>query len=371
MFGMDATHWFLVIISCTLLTVTLIINLVLLSSVALLRKQKLDTNKITIFSLATINLLTAASYHPVLISFILQGTDPSKGDFSVDWATLCKILSGLERGVIVTITWSIASACLDKYLSLFHSIRSATAMRYTMTVKLSLIIVFSAWMIGTVFGVFSYLLTEHKQSNVNHCCHLSLDFYGIYHLVYCAAYITLGFIVPSIIMILLYSYTTKQLFIHRTLIAKNPFQSNQITTKHKRLTLNGKVRDSKLLVILVLFFLLTVTPYFVMNLILSTGHWTSMEFPDSVYIALVLLLYTNCCICPLLCGFSNERIRLVLVDTIKQRMTLWLRYERRGMRHETSEEISFISADCSLPERSLSVSSRSSVVAGESVVSVP
>ena len=371
MFGMDATHWFLVILSRTLLTVTLIINLVLLSSVALLRNQKLDTNKITIFSLGTVNLLSAASYHPVLISFILQGTNPVQGEFSVDWATLCKILSGLERGVIVTITWSIASACLDKYLSFFHSIRSATAMRYTMTVKLSLITVFSAWVIGTVFGAFSYLLTEHKQSNENHYCHLSLDFYGIYHLVYCAAYITLGFIVPSVIMILLYSYTTKQLFIHRTLTAKNPFQSCQITTKHKRLTLNSKVRDSKLLVILVLFFLLTVTPYFVMNLILSTGLWTSMEFPNSIYISLVLLLHTNCCICPLICGFSNEKIRLVLVNIIKQRMTLWLRYERRGVRGEASEEISFISADCSLPERSLSVSSRSSVVAGDSVVSVP
>ena len=205
MFGMDGTHWFLVILSCTVLTVTLIINLVLLSSVALLRRQKLDTNKVTLFSLGTINLLTAASYHPILISFILQGTNPSEGDFSLDWTTLCKILSGLERGVIVTITWNIASACLDKYLFLFHSIRPATAMRCTMTVKLSLIIIFSAWMIGTVFTIFSYLLTEYKQSNEHYYCHLNLDFYGIYHLAYCAAYITLGFIVPSIIMILLYS----------------------------------------------------------------------------------------------------------------------------------------------------------------------
>ena len=236
-------------------------HLALLSSVTLLRRQKLDTNKVTLFSLGTINFLTAASYHPILISFILQRTDPSKGGFSVDWATLCKILSGLGKRSNCDITWNIASACLEKYLSLFQSIRSVTAMRYTMTVKLSLIIVFSAWMIGTVFGIFSYLLTEHKQSNENHYCHLSLDFYGIYHLAYCAAYITLGFIVPSIIMILLYSYTTKQLFIHRTLLGKNPFQNCHVTNKHKRGTLNGKVGDSKLLVILVLFFLLTVTPY--------------------------------------------------------------------------------------------------------------
>ena len=222
----------------------------------------------------------------------------------------------------MTTTWSVASACLDKYLFLFHSIRSATAMRYTMTVKLSLIIVFSAWMIGTVFGVFSYLLTEHKQNNENHYCHLSLDFFRIYHLTYYAAYITLGFIVPSIIMILLYSYTTKQLFIYRTSIARNPFNDFQIKTKEQKGALNGRVKESKLLVSLILFFLVTVTPYFVMNLILSTGHWTSMEFPDSVYISLVVLLHTNCCICPLLCGFSNERIRLVLVDSIKQKMTL-------------------------------------------------
>ena len=304
------------------------------------------------------NLLTAASYHPILISFILQRANPVQGEFPADWSTLCKILSGLERGVIVIITWSTASACLDKYLSLTPQV---PVQRCNLVLKLSLILFFSTWIIGLVFGILSYFFTEHKQSNENHYCHLSLDFYGIY-LAYYATYITLGFIVPSIIMILLYSYTTKQLFIHRTLTAKNPFHSSQDATKQQRDKLNGRVKESKLLVSLILFFLVTVTPYFIMNLILSTGHWTSIEFPNSVYISLVLLLHTNCCICPLLCGFSNKRIRLVLIDIIKQRMILWLRCERRGVRDEASEEISFISADCSFVEGSLSTTARDCTV---------
>ena len=103
-----------------------------------------------------------------------------------------------------------------------------------------------------------------------------------------------------------------------------------------------------------------------MNLILSTGHWTSMEFPDSVYIGLVLLLHTNCCIVPYSVA-SAMRDKTCFGRHYQQRMILWLRCERRGVRGEASEEISFISADCSLAERSLSISSRGSVGTGDSV----
>ena len=345
---------------CLLATASIFINAILFVSVMLLWKLKLNISKVPLISMTLVNLLTAASYHPLLISFILQSANEVQGDFSVDWATLCKILSGLERGVIVTITWNIASVCLDKYFSLAPQV---TVNRHKLILKLSILLSFTSWVLGNVFGALSYLLTEHKQNNEYHYCHLNLDFHRDFHLAYCAAYITLGFIVPSITMILLYSHTTKQLFIHRTLIAKNPFNNTQGTTTEQK----SRVKESKLLVILILFFLVTVTPYFVMNLILSTGHWTSMEFPDSVYISLVLLLHTNCSICPLLCGFSNERIRLVLVDTIKQRMILWLRCERRGVRGETSEEISFISADCSLSERSLTITGRNSTVSQDTL----
>ena len=263
----------------------------------------------------------------------------------------------------MTITWSVTAACLDKYMHLFQiTAGRVSAITYKVITKFSLVIVFTAWITGAIFGVFSYLLTEYKESNGNHSCYMSLEFYGTmgYHLVYCAAFITLGFIIPSIVMILVYSYTTKQLFIHKTLMSKNPFQNSRSNHRSKS-TLNGKVKDSKLLVIHVILFLLRVTPYFVVTLILSTGNWSSIEFPNSVYISLVLLLHTNCCISPLLCGFSNRRIRLVLVDTIKQRIVLWLICENQ-VKGEATEEISFISADCSLIERSLSVTSRTSIV---------
>ena len=344
----------------------MIINLTLISSVALLRKEKLNISKPTILSLSTVNLLTATSYQPILISSILQKVNSAEGaNISVDWRILCKILSGLERGTIVTITWSVTAACVDKYLSLFQTISGrATAIKYNVTAKFSVIIVFTAWIIGTIFCIFSYLLTEHKESNDIHCCCLNLEFYGVYNLVYFAAFITVGFIIPSIVIILLYSYTTKQLFIHRTLTSKNPFQNSGSINKSKY-TLNGKVKESKLLVIHVILFLLTVTPYFVMNLILSTGHWTLMEFSNSVYISLVILLHTKLfALVPLLCGFSNGRIRLVLVNTIKQKMVLWLRCER-GVKGEASEEISFISADCSFIDRSLSLTRRTSSVSHE------
>ena len=367
MFTLETKTEFILILLCLTIIFTVIINLVLLLSVALLRKEKLNISKPTISSLSTVSLLTAVSYQPILISFILQSANSvERANISIDWRILCKILSALERETIVTITWSLTAACLDKYMHLFQiTAGRVSAIRYKVTTKFSVVIVFTAWITGTLFGVFSYLLTEYKESNGSHSCYMSLEFYGIYQLVYCAAFITLGFIIPSIVMILLYSYTTKQLFIHKTVMSKNPFQNSRSNHRSKS-TLNGKVKDSKLLVIHVILFLLTVTPYFVMTLILSTGHWSSIEFPNSVYISFVLLLHTNCCISPLLCGFSNERIRLVLVDTIKQRMVLWLRCERQ-VRGEAAEEISFISADCSLIERSLSVTSRTSIVSQESL----
>ena len=367
MFPLDTKTEFIITLLCLTIIFTVIINLTLISSVALLRKEKLNISKPTILSLSAVNLLTATSYQPILISSILQKVNSAEGaNISVVWRILCKILSGLERGTIVTITWSVTAACVNKYISLFQTISGrATAIKYNVTAKFSVNIVFTAWIIGTIFGIFSYLLTEHKESNDIHCCCLNLEFYGVYNLVYFAAFITVGFIIPSIVMILLYSYTTKQLFIHRTLTSKNPFQNSGSINKSKY-TLNGKVKESKLLVIHVILFLLTVTPYFVMNLILSTGHWTLMEFSSSVYISLVILLHTNCCISPLLCGFSNGRIRLVLVNTIKQKMVLWLRCER-GVKDEASEEISFISADCSFIDRSLSLTSRTSSVSHDSL----
>ncbi len=100
---------------------------------------------------------------------------------------------------------------------------------WTMTKGLSTCLILTTWTLGVLFSVFSFLLTQHSVTGTNqHSCYLSLEFYGIYHLTFSAAYVTLGYVVPSVVMILLYSYTTKQLFIHRTLAEKNPFQNPRL-----------------------------------------------------------------------------------------------------------------------------------------------
>ncbi len=292
--------------------------------------------------------------------------------------------------------------------------------------KLSLLLVLSIWLIGVLFTGFAYLLIQHKQIKQSHCCYMSLEFYGIYHLVYCAAYVTVGFIIPSIVMILLYSYTTKQLFIHRTLVAKNPFRNPgkyarhhcQTTTNRQRIAdgsvnsteasskrntsnsicvnvkmqndksrngkkphpkntrvnsaMAGKLKESKLLVVLVILVLLSVTPYFTLTLILSTGHWASIQFPDHVYISLLFLTNINGFVSPLLCGFGNKRIRRAIPDELKQRLILNQMTMTRccccNLRQNRAadpevDEISFVSTtECFEIERTLSVSSRTSTL---------
>ena len=345
-----------------LATLTFFVNAILLVSVILLQSEKLSISKGSLVSATLVNLLTSASYHPLVISFFFHISYHNER-FALDWEILCRILYGLERGLILAITWNIASICLEKYLSLFQRNPpplQSSSVGHILMPKLSSITSISSWLIGILFGVFSFILTEQNQIKGNNHCYLSVEFYGIYHLIYCAGYISLGFVIPSVVMIVLYSYTTKQLFMHRTLLGRNPFKNSQIISKEQL----DKTKCSKQLVFMVLFFLLTVSPYFVMNLILSTGQFASMEFPNTVYVSLVLLLHTNCCICPIICGFSNQRIRLVLVDVVKRRMMYWIRCE--GMmgevRGDTSEEISIISADGSFSERILTVTSRNKVV---------
>lgn len=98
----------MVIILSVQLVGILAINLLLIVSLMLLHKEKLNVNRPLLFSLGTVNLLTAVSYHPILISFVVETRRPELDQTSgsnaidswqdrteVDWNTMCKILSGI------------------------------------------------------------------------------------------------------------------------------------------------------------------------------------------------------------------------------------------------------------------------------------
>ena len=371
--SMSAVTRAFVIYALLLIIVNVCLNGLVIFSVLYLQRRRLKSSHMLVLQLSISELLIAFLYLPFLLVLLLYSSEVS------DCRLLCAALAILERGLIAASTWGIALASLDRYL---YIVKHANY-RSVMTMKRSLGAMAAVWFIAVAFGTTSYLVSAYYRDETGICvCHLTLDFYGFYHLLYSAGYITLCFILPTTLMLVFYGFVVRVARRRATDRDKNPFRFTSAsamsflnpqmdicntTRRHidncspdngpRSATLRGdsrpryvcKVKIARMLLLVMVLYIACLTPYFAINIALATGHWNMQGFPYIFYLGSVLLVHSNSSCNPLLYGFANRRLRLALVDFLRSKMSRLTAAMTGGcrVRRRSSSKISIMGDDSS------------------------
>ena len=356
-----------------LMAINICLNGLVIFSVLYLQRNRLKSSQLVLLQLSVSDLLIALLYLPFLLVLLLRDSDVE------DCRMLCAALAALERGLIAASIWGIAFVSLDRYLYIVkHS-----SYKSAMTMRRSLGGAAVVWIIALVFGTTSFLVSAHFRDGSGACvCHLTLDFYGFYHLMYSAGYITLCFILPTTLMLVFYGFVMRVAQQRAAGRSKNPFRkapdrenirysptgrskssyplhpsagnSNRAWNSSQGEGIHlHKVKAARILFIVITLYIACITPYFVINIALATGHWNPRGFPYIVYLGSILLLHSNNSCNPLFYGFANRRLRMTLTDYLRRKLGrsgVVATAEYHVKRGRTNSRISIMgeSSDCSM-----------------------
>ena len=84
------------------------------------------------------------------------------------------------------------------------------------------------------------------------------------------------------------------------------------------------VKAAQILLPIILIYLVTIIPYTLLNIMLSSGQWSLYGFPQSAYIGSVLLLQTNAFLSAIFYGFTNKRLRQGLMSLLADKCKIRL-----------------------------------------------
>ena len=79
-------------------------------------------------------------------------------------------------------------------------------------------------------------------------------------------------------------------------------------------------KTTGIIIVLLFLFVLLTTPYFVITLVTSMGHWEPHAHPYFLHIISVLLFHTNSACNALLYGYSNQRLRNSLINYLRKKI---------------------------------------------------
>ncbi len=329
-FHVDPGGWALVSYAIVLIIVNVFINGLTLLTVLYLNQHGIQPNHILLLGLSSAGAVLALLYLPFILVLLLTGS-------SMNCHLLCQVLAALERGLIAISTWGTALVALDRYMF----INQHATYCNTMTVRRSALSVTGVWCIGTVFGATSLLVSSYTTTPSGTClCHLTLDFYGIYHLLYSATYITLAFILPTTLVLVFYGFiisgASKQVSSRKTnsdhLTPSHNLPCHIASSTHSLPYKSSnrydvpivirlyEIKTIRVMCLVLVSYLICVSPYFAINVVVSTGQWTLSTFPQNIYLTCILLLHTNSSCSPLLYGFTNKLLRTVLFRFLQQKL---------------------------------------------------
>ena len=79
-------------------------------------------------------------------------------------------------------------------------------------------------------------------------------------------------------------------------------------------------KTTRIIIGLLFLFVFLTTPYFVITLVTSMGHWEPHAHPYFLHIISVLLFHTNSTCNALLYGYSNQRLRNSLINYLHKKI---------------------------------------------------
>ncbi len=357
----------LVVYAAFLLMINIFLNGLLMFTVLYInRKKRIKPSHVIVLGLSLSDLSMALLYLPLVLVILLQGSQ-------ANCQVLCRALSVLERGLVPASIWGAALVSFDRYLYIVrhHKYQSRMNLRNSAGGLVTV------WVIGFAFGATSWFLAAHSTSPSGAClCHLTLDFYGIYHLLYSAVYITLSFILPTTLILVFYGFIIRVAYKRVSKKEKNPFRmpssrvgsmdtisdvsnlsmpNNAICNLNTMLPLDNsrhtkrlyQVKTARIIFLVLSLYIVCVTPYFAINVIVSSGHWVATGFPQTIYLASTLILNTYSSCNPLFYGFANRRLRSSLKNYLRSKVTHTNTIEHR-LRKRRNSKLSVMGDSCSV-----------------------
>ena len=314
-----------------LLAVNIFFHVMLM--LALLCAGRSRPSHVILWWLSVTDLCVALVYLPCVLTLLVTSG-------GLHCRALCSALSALERGLIAGCVWGTALVSFDRYLYIVHH----TRYHRLMTGRSATLASLGVWLVAALFGAVSSIVSAHSTDGHGHClCHLTLDFYGIYHLLYSAAFITLCFVLPTTLILVFYGFIARVAYQRAAHSHKNPFRlpSSVLRPNDGCQGLLG-LRAARVLAPLLALYLACVTPYFILNIAVSTGSWAA-AFPQAPYLLTILLLHTNTAVNPMLYGLPNRRLRGSLLTLFRGRLPCLLGSPQR----RRSSQLSLMEDSCS------------------------
>ena len=304
--------------SCVLITVIICLYLPLFVIIGHMDKYKIKPIHMLILHQGSVDVLAAVVYLPVLIMVLHHG-ETAACDKS------CTTLVTIEKIQISASMWSILLISVDKYM---NNVKCDSYKQMINKTKILLCII-SVWILAGIFGLFAYFLSNNSQHITGECiCHLSDKVFGFLNLSYSASFIVMCFVITMVIVSMVNSIqitmpcVTKHHSVQSVEVTnvsssrQSLVQGMDIEPFNTMQSLNHDVskemdlfKTFRLNMVILITFIVLTFPYFIIIIVISTGHWEPHTHPYYLHVISVLLYHTNTACNPVLFGYSRKPIR--------------------------------------------------------------
>lgn len=276
-------------------------NLLVCLAIGLNKRLRKTTNYF-IFSLAISDLMTALFSMPFDVQIQLNPLQWTSGEFMCDFWVFMYLIAA------PTSILNLMAVSLDRFFAISWPLRYYNVMKR----KLALLVIAIIWLYSLAFTTVGMVFWRpYENSVIQGSCYFNINEY------YSAVSSAVNFILPTVIMCVIYFNIYKIASAHAHRIAKQEVlpsvlscsndDSGTTTSEKKRISKN--IKAAKTIAIVVSTFLLCWMPLTLTSMIGALCRECFFAVNVHLWTVLVLLSYANSAMNPILYSFFNKEFR--------------------------------------------------------------
>ncbi|CAD5122860.1 DgyrCDS11263 [Dimorphilus gyrociliatus] len=311
---------------------SLILNSLLIYIIVHVNKRRIRANYILILNNSLTGLFSSILLLPIVFAAFLPTAE-------LNCNRICSVLMILENTLVISNIWGVACIAADRYAF----IGKGTAYKTCATVKKASFAALGVWTLSITFGGAAFFLSKSYEPGVDKrfcICHLTIDFYGIYHLLYSATFVSIGYLLPSTFFFFFYAFVLKAARNRADRDTKNPFRGD-VTGQPSCQFKFYRVKAIRIVCVVLILYTLQTLPYFCTHVTKQTPT-NEEQYIESILF--LLLLLTSSVSNPIVYGLFNSRLRTSLLCYFKRKI------KRRSNRSKNTD-LSMASEISALSER--------------------
>ena len=258
------------------------------------------------------------------ILFVTSGPFIAQVRISETWklgVAMCHYLSYAMFVCGIVMIWTMAVISIDRFVCINLKRTSSTRLQP----KYVLVICVVIWIISftalcPIAIYFDVITVKTGTDSISFCSLLWPKSDVRYSAIFTVCAITVGFIVPFVIIIVNYTRIFKTLRATRIAVAHS---TKEVTLPARTSSIKRRnTRVVNTLVLLVLLFFLMLTPLFITFILIQQDAANeSFVVPSHALVWTVVLSFSNACINPFLYGYLNNKLKqgLIAICKCKQR----------------------------------------------------